>query len=189
VSEENQIGWCWTYVTGVRPFFLSITRHITCGHKKGPFSLKAVWTWWRLFEIILERWSRLQEEWRYCSWMPKRYNNINHSTTHPWKSGIVSMVYTQSEGTVHQTRSAYVSSSARRSVLVRATRYTMERIVLTVPDTPNREVMAHLKAVCFIRPTAENITLLKKELRKPKYGEYYFCTCKTFLCSLLCLSP
>eukprot|EP01126_Amoeba_proteus_P053090 TRINITY_DN6456_c0_g3_i5.p1 TRINITY_DN6456_c0_g3~~TRINITY_DN6456_c0_g3_i5.p1 ORF type:complete len:551 (+),score=109.55 TRINITY_DN6456_c0_g3_i5:573-2225(+) len=40
-------------------------------------------------------------------------------------------------------------------------------------DTTNREVMVHLKAICFLRPTQENIDLLKKELRKPKYGEYY----------------
>jgi vacuolar protein sorting-associated protein 45 len=35
--------------------------------------------------------------------------------------------------------------------------------------------MAHLKALCFLRPTLENLNLLKKELRKPKYGEYYIC--------------
>eukprot|EP01127_Copromyxa_protea_P020956 TRINITY_DN7086_c0_g1_i1.p1 TRINITY_DN7086_c0_g1~~TRINITY_DN7086_c0_g1_i1.p1 ORF type:complete len:561 (+),score=137.81 TRINITY_DN7086_c0_g1_i1:87-1769(+) len=64
-------------------------------------------------------------------------------------SGIVSMVYTQSEVLQEET-------------------YLFERL-----DTQNREVMAHLKAICFIRPTAENINLLKKELRKPKYGEYY----------------
>ncbi len=40
--------------------------------------------------------------------------------------------------------------------------------------------MAHLKAVCFIRPTAENLALLKKELRKPKYGEYYICSYRLF---------
>jgi hypothetical protein len=42
-------------------------------------------------------------------------------------------------------------------------------------DTPNRETMAHLKALCFLRPTLDNLNLLKKELRKPKYGEYYIC--------------
>lgn len=44
-----------------------------------------------------------------------------------------------------------------------------------VSDTPNREVMAHLKAIVFIRPTIDNLAMLKKELRKPKYGEYYLC--------------
>jgi len=40
-------------------------------------------------------------------------------------------------------------------------------------DGESRELMAHLKAVCFVRPTAENFQLLAKELRKPKYGEYH----------------
>lgn len=43
-------------------------------------------------------------------------------------------------------------------------------------DTPNREVMGHLKAVCFLRPTIENIHALIAELREPKYGEYHLCT-------------
>lgn len=64
-------------------------------------------------------------------------------------TGIVSMVYSQSEVLQEEV-------------------YLFERL-----DTPNRETMAHLKALCFLRPTAENINLLKKELRKPKYGEYY----------------
>lgn len=64
-------------------------------------------------------------------------------------SGIVSMVYSQSEVLQEEV-------------------YLFERL-----DTPNRETMAHLKALCFLRPTLENINLLKKELRKPKYGEYY----------------
>jgi vacuolar protein sorting-associated protein 45 len=51
--------------------------------------------------------------------------------------------------------------------------YLFERL-----DTPNREVMAHLKAVCFLRPTEDNLNQLKAELRKPKYGEYYLCKCQ-----------
>jgi vacuolar protein sorting-associated protein 45 len=35
--------------------------------------------------------------------------------------------------------------------------------------------MAHLKAVCFLRPTSANVDLLKKELSSPKYGEYHLC--------------
>jgi len=64
-------------------------------------------------------------------------------------SGIVSMVFSQSEVLQEEV-------------------YLFERI-----DTPKREVMAHMKAICFLRPTSENLALLKKELRKPKYGEYY----------------
>jgi len=40
-------------------------------------------------------------------------------------------------------------------------------------DIQNRELMAHLKAVCFLRPTSENLQLLENELRDPKYGEYH----------------
>ena len=36
-----------------------------------------------------------------------------------------------------------------------------------------REVMRHMKALVFIRPTAENIMNLRKELEDPKYGEYH----------------
>ena len=39
-------------------------------------------------------------------------------------------------------------------------------------DTPNREPMKHLKAICFLQPTQENILLLEKELRSPKYESY-----------------
>jgi vacuolar protein sorting-associated protein 45 len=49
--------------------------------------------------------------------------------------------------------------------------YLFEKI-----DQKNREPMAHLKAVCFLRPTAENFKNLKEELREPKYGEYHICT-------------
>ena len=33
--------------------------------------------------------------------------------------------------------------------------------------------MPHLKAVYFLRPTAENVRLLQKEFKEPKYGEYH----------------
>lgn len=32
-----------------------------------------------------------------------------------------------------------------------------------------------LQAVCFIRPTRENVTLLKRELRQPRYQSYHLC--------------
>lgn len=37
----------------------------------------------------------------------------------------------------------------------------------------NREMMKHLRAICFVRPTEENIELLKEELTIPKYGVYF----------------
>jgi vacuolar protein sorting-associated protein 45 len=36
-----------------------------------------------------------------------------------------------------------------------------------------REVMPHLRAVVFLRPTQDNLDLLVAELREPKYGEYF----------------
>eukprot|EP01087_Luapelamoeba_hula_P003470 TRINITY_DN13278_c0_g1_i1.p1 TRINITY_DN13278_c0_g1~~TRINITY_DN13278_c0_g1_i1.p1 ORF type:complete len:564 (+),score=111.57 TRINITY_DN13278_c0_g1_i1:78-1769(+) len=64
-------------------------------------------------------------------------------------AGIVSMVYSQ-------------------SAVLQKEVYLFERL-----DSENRELMAHLRAVCFLRPTADNCQLLDKELRKPKYGEYH----------------
>lgn len=45
--------------------------------------------------------------------------------------------------------------------------YLIERI-----DAP-RESLEHLRCICFVRPTKENIGLLSKELRKPNYFSYY----------------
>ena len=47
-------------------------------------------------------------------------------------------------------------------------------------DTSNREVMTHLKAICFIRPTQENLFLLADELKKPKYEQYHLCKASFF---------
>eukprot|EP00026_Physarum_polycephalum_P006009 Phypoly_transcript_06049.p1 GENE.Phypoly_transcript_06049~~Phypoly_transcript_06049.p1 ORF type:complete len:564 (+),score=108.74 Phypoly_transcript_06049:40-1692(+) len=64
-------------------------------------------------------------------------------------TGVVSMVYTQSQ-------------------ILQKEVFLFEKV-----DQANREVMGHLKAVCFVRPTEENIKLLKDELSSPKYGEYH----------------
>ncbi|XP_036199513.1 vacuolar protein sorting-associated protein 45 isoform X4 [Myotis myotis] len=64
-------------------------------------------------------------------------------------TGIVSMVYTQSE-------------------ILQKEVYLFERI-----DSANREVMKHLKAICFLRPTKENVDYLIQELRRPKYSIYF----------------
>lgn len=64
-------------------------------------------------------------------------------------TGFVSMVYTQSQ-------------------ILQKEVFLFEKI-----DQTHREVMGHLKAVVFIRPTEENIRLLKEELSSPKYGEYH----------------
>lgn len=54
-------------------------------------------------------------------------HNISYSFS--LQTGIVSMVYTQSE-------------------ILQKEVYLFERI-----DSPNREIMKHLKAICFLRPT------------------------------------
>ncbi|PRP79920.1 hypothetical protein PROFUN_12409 [Planoprotostelium fungivorum] len=40
-------------------------------------------------------------------------------------------------------------------------------------DGKNRAPMQHLKAICFLRPTAENRDTLVQEFKSPKYGEYH----------------
>ncbi|XP_077776318.1 vacuolar protein sorting-associated protein 45 isoform X2 [Podarcis muralis] len=65
------------------------------------------------------------------------------------ETSIVSMVYTQSE-------------------ILQKEVYLFERI-----DSANRENMKHLKAICFLRPTKENVDYLIQELRRPKYSTYF----------------
>ncbi|KAL4227995.1 vacuolar protein sorting-associated protein 45 [Mactra antiquata] len=64
-------------------------------------------------------------------------------------TSIVSMVYAQSE-------------------ILQKEVFLFERI-----DSAGRETMKHLKCICFIRPTKENVDLLAQELRISKYGQYY----------------
>ncbi|KAM3825097.1 vacuolar protein sorting-associated protein 45 isoform 2-T2 [Vipera latastei] len=64
-------------------------------------------------------------------------------------TSIVSMVYTQSE-------------------ILQKEVYLFERI-----DSASRENMKHLKAICFLRPTKENVGYLIQELRRPKYISYF----------------
>ncbi|KAK6938303.1 Sec1-like protein [Dillenia turbinata] len=37
----------------------------------------------------------------------------------------------------------------------------------------SKEPMSHLKAVCFLRPTSENIHRMQRQLRSPRFGEYH----------------
>uniref|UniRef100_A0A671QXK5 Vacuolar protein sorting-associated protein 45 n=1 Tax=Sinocyclocheilus anshuiensis TaxID=1608454 RepID=A0A671QXK5_9TELE len=64
-------------------------------------------------------------------------------------TSIVSVVYTQSE-------------------ILQKEVYLFERI-----DSQNRDNMKHLKAICFLRPTKENVEHLIQELRQPKYSVYF----------------
>uniref|UniRef100_A0A671WHE9 Vacuolar protein sorting-associated protein 45 n=1 Tax=Sparus aurata TaxID=8175 RepID=A0A671WHE9_SPAAU len=64
-------------------------------------------------------------------------------------TSIVSVVYTQSE-------------------ILQKEVYLFERI-----DSQSRDNMKHLKAICFLRPTKENVEHLIQELRRPKYSVYF----------------
>ncbi|KAL6067570.1 vacuolar protein sorting-associated protein 45 [Balamuthia mandrillaris] len=64
-------------------------------------------------------------------------------------TGIVSLVYSQSQ-------------------MLQKEVYLFERL-----DNQARELMAHLKAICFLRPTEENCRMLDAELKRPRYGEYH----------------
>jgi len=61
---------------------------------------------------------------------------------------IVSLVYTQSE-------------------ILQKEVYLLERV-----SNSSREVMTHLKAIVFVRPTQASIDALVTELKRPKYGQY-----------------
>ncbi|KAK9800267.1 hypothetical protein WJX73_010485 [Symbiochloris irregularis] len=66
----------------------------------------------------------------------------------PETTKIVSLVYGQTEILKHEV-------------------FLVERL-----DSERKDQLLHLKAVCFLRPTRENIALLRQELREPHYGEY-----------------
>lgn len=70
-------------------------------------------------------------------------------------TSIISMVYGQSE------------------ILQREV-YLLERIDTAQPLSPDRDSgLRYLKCLVFLRPTAQNVALLARELRNPKYGAYY----------------
>lgn len=46
-------------------------------------------------------------------------------------------------------------------------------------DLGGRKTMKDLSAMCFLRPTDENITALVRELSDPKYDNYFICKFKT----------
>lgn len=70
-------------------------------------------------------------------------------------TGTVSMAYSQSEMLAKEV-------------------YLFERIERRTSTDP----LKYLKCIVFIRPTAENIQLLQKELRSPLYGQYHLCKWK-----------
>ncbi|CAJ0954211.1 unnamed protein product, partial [Mesorhabditis belari] len=62
-----------------------------------------------------------------------------------------------------------VSCAFAQSEMMHKEVYLFERIDNAAP----RENIKHLKCIVFVRPTAENIQLLCRELRSPKYAQYY----------------
>lgn len=42
-------------------------------------------------------------------------------------------------------------------------------------DLAGQKSLKHLSAICFLRPTEENIQALVRELHAPKYGNYFIC--------------
>jgi hypothetical protein len=58
--------------------------------------------------------------------------------------------------------------------------YLVDRI-----ENKNRDKMAHLKCVTFVRPTAESLRIIIDELKDPAYGEYYLCMYQIYMESQL----
>ena len=68
------------------------------------------------------------------------------------------------------------ASEAMLHIKVRALVAVQRRAFLTT---------ALSQAVCFLRPTGENIAVLRRHLHKPKFGEYHVCACLTVPCGSL----
>uniref|UniRef100_A0A8C4X1R7 Vacuolar protein sorting-associated protein 45 n=1 Tax=Eptatretus burgeri TaxID=7764 RepID=A0A8C4X1R7_EPTBU len=62
---------------------------------------------------------------------------------------------------------AVVSVAFAQSELLQKEVYLFEHL-----GVGSRDSMQHLRAICFLRPTQENIDLLCRELQHPKYGAY-----------------
>ncbi|KAG9097699.1 vacuolar protein sorting-associated protein 45, partial [Ceratobasidium sp. UAMH 11750] len=61
-----------------------------------------------------------------------------------------------------------VSLSTTQSNLLSKQVYLTDSIM-----NKKRDRMAHMKCVCFLRPSDESLEALGEELKEPKYGEYY----------------
>ncbi|ELP85626.1 vacuolar protein sorting-associated protein, putative [Entamoeba invadens IP1] len=60
------------------------------------------------------------------------------------------------------------------SVLFSMTEIIQKEVYLVQQlSDPTRDSLPHLNAVCLLRPSKENMELLKNELSAPKYGKYY----------------
>uniref|UniRef100_K3WVQ4 Vacuolar protein sorting-associated protein 45 n=1 Tax=Globisporangium ultimum (strain ATCC 200006 / CBS 805.95 / DAOM BR144) TaxID=431595 RepID=K3WVQ4_GLOUD len=59
------------------------------------------------------------------------------------------------------------------SMVMSQSQILQREVFLVEPLDAAHEPMPHLKAAVFVRPTAANVELLKKELKTPKYGQYH----------------
>jgi len=68
-----------------------------------------------------------------------------------------------------------VETTGMISVVESQTGILSQEVFLTerLDNDRGSERMLYLKAVVFVRPTAQNIVHLRAELREPKYGEYH----------------
>ncbi|RKP36764.1 Sec1-like protein [Dimargaris cristalligena] len=65
------------------------------------------------------------------------------------------------------------TTSITSAVMTQSSLLTKETFLVDRLEHENRDVMMHLKCVCFVRPTKESLQRLVDELRHPKYREYY----------------
>lgn len=78
-----------------------------------------------------------------------------------------------------------VSTIFTQSEILKEEVYLVERL-----DGQNRtqQVLPHVKAIAILRPSRENIALLRAELRDPKYGAYHLCKlCYVLLQIVFCM--
>ncbi|KAL4433463.1 hypothetical protein ABPG77_010316 [Micractinium sp. CCAP 211/92] len=61
-----------------------------------------------------------------------------------------------------------VSTVFSQSEILEQEVYLVERL-----EADKGDQLFHLKAVCFLRPTRENIARIRRELRDPRFGEYH----------------
>jgi vacuolar protein sorting-associated protein 45 len=68
------------------------------------------------------------------------------------------------------TQVGIISVAMSQSELLQKEVFLVEKV-----DAQAKETMGHLKAVAFLRPTAENIQHLKRHLNNARFGEYHLC--------------
>jgi len=65
------------------------------------------------------------------------------------------------------------TTTAVFSMVYTQTQLLEKEIYLVEQLGKNHEMMGHLKAIVFVRPTEQNLALIKKEISNPKFSEYH----------------